>query len=262
MREDEYTLTVVIPLLRQLGYSEVTYNHGIDEFGKDIVFADYDRFGNKVYHAVQVKVGDLSGGNKTKMSDLINHVERAFNVSFEDLVTKTKVRLSHFFVIISGRFTGNARKLLMEDERLSRYLHRLHLYEGHHIQELTTRAFRELGFLLESQLAEFSWNKTISLALAQIGPTLPVTPYSTSNLTKLIDALSVADRYSGLVRQLRVYQAKLLRQNNLIALLPVLSPLHGAKNEITILKSEGSSVEQLADELAGVVRAAIAELGP
>jgi len=262
MHEDEYTNNVVIPLLRQLGYSEVTYNHGIDEFGKDVVFADYDRFGNKIYHAAQIKVGDLSGSNRNQMSDLINHVERAFNVPFEDLVTKAKVKLSHFFVITSGRFTRNAHKLLVEHERLTPYIHRLHLYEGHHIREFATRAFRELRFLLECQLAEFTWNKTISRAVAQIDPTSVVAPYSTSNLTKLIDALSIADRYTDIVRQLRVYQARLLRQNGLLTLLPVLSVLHGAKNEIILLKSEGASVEQLADDLAGLIRIAIAELEP
>lgn len=262
MNEDEYTSAVIMPLLRQLGYSEVTYNHGITEFGKDIVFADYDRFGNKMYHAAQVKAGDLSGSNKGQVSDVINHIERAFNVPFEDLVTKGKVRISHFFLITSGRFTGNARTLLVEDARLTPYIHRLHLYEGHHIQELTTRAFRELRCLLEAQLAEVSWNTTISTAVAQISPNAVVTPHSMSTVTKLIDALAVADRYVNLVRQLRLYQAKVLRQNALIALLPVLSPLHGAHNEVTLLRSEAGSVECFAAEITRMVRAAIAELGP
>jgi len=59
MNEKVYTQTSVIPLLKHLGYAKVTYNHGIEEFGKDVLFSEYDRFGNKIYHAAQVKVGDI-----------------------------------------------------------------------------------------------------------------------------------------------------------------------------------------------------------
>lgn len=262
MNEEQYTTNVVIPLLRQLGYSEVTYNHGIAEFGKDVVFADYDRFGNKVYHAAQVKVGDLSGNNSSQLSDIIAHAEHAFDVAFDDLITKAAVRISHFFIIIAGRFTGNARRLLVESSRLSPYIHRLHLYEGHHIEGLATRAFRELRYLLESQLAELAWNKTVSQAVARLGSASMVTPYSTSNLTRLIDSLAVAERYAERLRTLRTYQAHLLRLNALIALLPVLLPLNGATNEIAWLRSEAISTEGVADALVGLLRDAISELGP
>jgi len=259
MNEDEYTTKVVMPFLRQLGYSEVTHNHGIGEFGKDVVFAEYDRFGNKIHHGAQVKVGDLSGANNSKVEGLISHIVKAFDMPFDDLITKAQVRLSHFFVIISGRFKSNARKALVESTRLSPYIHRLYLYEGHHIQELETRAFRELRSLLAAQLAELSWNKAVSHAVAEVGP---LTVYSTSNLTRLISALSVADRFASLVWELRVYQAKLLRQNRLITLLPVLKSLHGDENEMALLKSETGSVEQLADKISSLIRAAIGELGP
>jgi len=58
MTEEEYTQTTVIPLLKYLGFTEVTYTHGIQEFGKDILFSEYDRFGNKIYHAAQVSLPD------------------------------------------------------------------------------------------------------------------------------------------------------------------------------------------------------------
>jgi hypothetical protein len=262
MNEEDYTTNVVIPLLRQLGYSEVTYNHGIAEFGKDVVFADYDRFGNKVYHAAQVKVGDLSGSNKSKVNDIISHIERAFDIAFDDLISKTGVRLSHFFVIVSGRFVGNARQAFVGSSRLSTYLHRLHFYEGHQLESLATRAFRELRYLLESQLAELAWNKLISQAVAGLTSTSMVTPYSTSNLTRLIDGVATAERYTDLLRKLRMYQARLLRLNGVIALLPVLLPLNGATNEIAWLKSEALSTEAAADAIVSPLRTAIGELEP
>jgi len=262
MNEEEYTTQIVMPLLRQVGYSEVRYNHGIAEFGKDVVFCDYDRFGNKIYYAAQIKAGDLSGNNKGKVDDIINHIDRAFNYPFDDLITKSKVMLSHFFVIISGRFTDNARILIIENLRLRLYIHRLHLYEGNHIDQLATRAFRELRFLFESQLAELSWNKKISFGIKEITANSIFTPYSTSNLTRLINALSVADSYLGLSLQLRDYQAILLRQNGLLALLPVITPIKGSADEIKLLKDKAELVEQKADNISVLIKQAINELGP
>ena len=61
MDENKYTNEIIIPLLRKMGYMEVTYNHGIREFGKDIIFSEFDKFGNKRYYAAQIKVGDIKG---------------------------------------------------------------------------------------------------------------------------------------------------------------------------------------------------------
>lgn len=45
MNEKEFVLKRVIPLLKTLGFEHVRYLHGIDEFGRDIIFYDNDRFG-------------------------------------------------------------------------------------------------------------------------------------------------------------------------------------------------------------------------
>ena len=42
--EKQFTLDTVIPLLKALGFQSVRYIHGTDEYGRDLVFYDSDRF--------------------------------------------------------------------------------------------------------------------------------------------------------------------------------------------------------------------------
>jgi hypothetical protein len=38
-KENEFTIKILVPLFRKLGFVNVKYNHGNREFGKDITFA-------------------------------------------------------------------------------------------------------------------------------------------------------------------------------------------------------------------------------
>ena len=62
MNENEFTINRVIPLLKSLGFKHIRYTHGQDEYGRDIIFYDHDRFGIEKLFCAQVKVGDISGG--------------------------------------------------------------------------------------------------------------------------------------------------------------------------------------------------------
>ena len=42
--EKEFTLRVVLPILHKLGFSNVKYNYGKREYGKDIVFSRLTEF--------------------------------------------------------------------------------------------------------------------------------------------------------------------------------------------------------------------------
>ncbi len=53
--EAQFRDRFLIPLLQRLGFAIVVNYHGDQEFGKDIVFGEIDRFGTVVYHAMQAK---------------------------------------------------------------------------------------------------------------------------------------------------------------------------------------------------------------
>jgi hypothetical protein len=106
--EKAFTLRVVLPIIRKLGFSNVKYNHGKREYGKDIVFSRLSEFEELEIWAAQVKFGDVKGGVNSDIDEIFFQIEDAFKMPFYDLYTKTKVRPSKVCVIISGKFTENA----------------------------------------------------------------------------------------------------------------------------------------------------------
>ncbi|WP_321493997.1 hypothetical protein [uncultured Desulfobacter sp.] len=106
--EKGFTLRVVLPILRKLGFSNVKYNHGKREYGKDIVFSRLTEFDEIEHWAAQVKFGDVKGGVNSDIDEIFCQIEDAFKMPFYDLYTKAKVRPSKVCVIISGKFTENA----------------------------------------------------------------------------------------------------------------------------------------------------------
>jgi len=112
--EKEFTLKVVLPILRKLGFSNVKYNHGKREYGKDIVFSRLTEFEEVEHWAAQVKFRDIRGGVNSEIDEVFSQIEDAFKMPFYDLYSKTRVHPSKVCVIISGKFTENAIEKICE----------------------------------------------------------------------------------------------------------------------------------------------------
>jgi len=112
--EQDFALKVVIPLLRKLGFSNVRYNHGKREFGKDIIFSKRTELDDFEFWGAQVKHGDISGAANSDIDSIISQVDDAFKVPFYDLYTKRKERISRLLIVISGKFTENAIEKICE----------------------------------------------------------------------------------------------------------------------------------------------------
>lgn len=106
--EAEFTMRVVLPILRKLGFANIKYNHGKREYGKDIVFARMTEFQELEHWAAQVKYGDVDGGAGSEVDKLINQADDAFKMPFYDIYTRQQQRISKFVIIASGKFTENA----------------------------------------------------------------------------------------------------------------------------------------------------------
>jgi hypothetical protein len=212
VNEKEYTNELIIPLLKYMGFMEVTYNHGITEFGKDVVFSEYDKFGNKKYHAAQIKVGNISGGNKGQIQDLISHILNAFNLEFNDLISKQTVSINNYYLITSGQFIGTAKEILLNDRRLELYKHRIHFYEGQHIDELFERNFKEIKELLMSEVNETLLNIEISdlirteLLENKMETASVQYTFIHNNLDELVRKLSMYREKESLRKKLERYQ--------------------------------------------------------
>jgi len=107
-KESDFTMKILLPLFRKLGFTNVKYNHGNAEYGKDITFAKRTEFDEYEFWGVQVKYGDVSGGATGDINELISQTKDAFSMPFYDVYTRQTVRISKLIIAISGRFTKNA----------------------------------------------------------------------------------------------------------------------------------------------------------
>ncbi|EJV56053.1 hypothetical protein IEO_05554 [Bacillus wiedmannii] len=112
--EADFTLSILIPLIRKMGFSNVKYNHGKKEYGKDIIFSRVSEFGFTEYFGVQVKFGDISGGAASDIDNILGQIDDAFSMSFFDIYTQKKVHISNLLIIISGKFKENAIEKISE----------------------------------------------------------------------------------------------------------------------------------------------------
>lgn len=108
--ESVFTQQMLIPTLRLLGFSNVRYNHGVDEFGRDILFTETDRFGRTRLLAAQVKAGRVSGGAKSIVDTLVSQVHDAFEMEVQSIGENNPRRISEMLVVTSGKYTNNARE--------------------------------------------------------------------------------------------------------------------------------------------------------
>lgn len=113
-KENEFTIKILLPLFRKLGFVNVKYNHGNKEFGKDVTFARRTEFDEYEYYGVQVKYGDVSGGVHGDINELIMQAKDAFSMPFYDVYSRNKVRVSKVIIAISGKFSLNAVEKIIE----------------------------------------------------------------------------------------------------------------------------------------------------
>jgi hypothetical protein len=112
--EADFTISILVPLLRKMGFSDVRYNHGKKEYGKDIIFSRRTEFDDYEYWGVQVKFGDVPGGVNSGIDTLVGQAEDAFKMPFYDVYTRSRQRISKLLIAISGKFTENAVEKICE----------------------------------------------------------------------------------------------------------------------------------------------------
>lgn len=112
--EIKFTIEVLLPLFRNMGFVDVRYNHGKREFGKDVTFSEIDRFGVRRNYGVQVKAGNLSGEAGSDIDKIIAQIEDAFSMPYIDTTSREKRHISYLIIAISGRFTDNAKDKIIE----------------------------------------------------------------------------------------------------------------------------------------------------
>ncbi|MBI4650092.1 NACHT domain-containing protein, partial [Candidatus Desantisbacteria bacterium] len=106
--EKDFTKKFLIPLYKEMGFENLKYNHGVLEYGKDVIYSKTDEYGNKKYVGVQVKKGAID----TEIADKIfNQIARGFGKPFTDLLDNNKEKqIDEIIVLTSGDIKENARE--------------------------------------------------------------------------------------------------------------------------------------------------------
>ena len=115
-----FSTEIVLPLLNKMNYDNVTYNHGVKEYGKDFIFSETDKFGFVKYTGIQVKTGNLRGNVKSDVDEILAQIDDGFSMPFTLLGSKNPLYISTFIVLISGHFTENAKDKIAE--KVNKYL--------------------------------------------------------------------------------------------------------------------------------------------
>lgn len=123
--EPLFTKEVVIPVLRKLGFGSVRYNHGVNEFGRDVLFSELDKFGRIRHCAAQVKAGDIAASNGVLLGTLLTQIDDAFAMPVMGPGKSKQFNISEVLVICSGRITEGAVQRLNQklDPRLVGSVH-------------------------------------------------------------------------------------------------------------------------------------------
>jgi hypothetical protein len=139
--EDSLINTVIIPLLKIMGYQNVNRvpYHGPGEQGQDIrLFFKEDEFNRRIYHGAQVKVVDIHAGSKRTQGNVSNigyQLEIALNSEFIDEGDNAKKKIDNVMLITSGKINDLARTYLH-----NKYPQRvLNIIDGKKLAELIVR---------------------------------------------------------------------------------------------------------------------------
>jgi hypothetical protein len=132
--EIKFTVEVLLPLFRNMGFIDVKYNHGKREFGKDVTFSEIDKFGVRRNYGVQVKAGDLSGEAGAETDKIIAQIGDAFSMPYLNTTSREKRHISDLIIAISGRFTENAKDKIVEKVNRGN----IYFFDIDKVQELLT----------------------------------------------------------------------------------------------------------------------------
>lgn len=126
--EAEYRL-LLAQLFEAMHYEDVKITHGTQEFGKDLVFFEKDKFGEKTWFSCVVKKGDV---NQQLYGDIQRQIAESLAKPFDHHLFG-KVKITKVFVITTGTFKDNVRALIVES--INNGENTVRFFEGSNIAE-------------------------------------------------------------------------------------------------------------------------------
>lgn len=132
--EADFRDRFLVPLIRRLGYFTVDIYHGPGEFGRDLIFAEIDRFNDVIYHGLQAKF-ESSIGQGDSMG-LVDDCREAFLQPFRHPRTGATHHISRFYIANAGTFSDNAKSNIFQAAMQNQNAGHVRLLDGPKLLEL------------------------------------------------------------------------------------------------------------------------------
>ncbi len=166
--EADFVARFLDALLRRLGFSVVIPYHGKREFGRDLIFAEIDRFRQVAYHALQGKYVDAIHQGDSK--GLIDDCEEAFRHPFTNPTTGEQHYITTFVIANGGSFTDNARENFFVATTHAERIGQVRLLDGRTLLSLDRWAsfgtVQQVGEILSGLLIEVRYNRQMGMFIS------------------------------------------------------------------------------------------------
>lgn len=143
LSEKDLREKVLIPLFEAMGYSDVEHYHGGEnEKGKDIVFWDKDRLGQRKNYAVVVKAGKITGQarvSKNSASEVEFQIRQAIGSPFLDPATSAVHDVDECWVISNQEIQKQARDAIYTALKASNLEKKITFLQGSEIWRLVRK---------------------------------------------------------------------------------------------------------------------------
>jgi len=110
--EEQLIDNVIVPLLENMGFKDITKMHGPGEQGIDLLFYKETEFGYNEYTGVQAKKEKIHGkaGKSGNATEILIQAQQAFSYTFIDVYDGKQKNIDKFFVITSDDIIPSAKK--------------------------------------------------------------------------------------------------------------------------------------------------------
>ena len=117
MPEQDFRSNIVLPLMRRLGYQQVTDIHGADECGVDGFFTETDKIERKRLIAIQTKRGTINMTSKAaqNVTTILTQLRTALEVKIPLLPAKAMCIPDQVWCIISGSINRKATEHIISE---------------------------------------------------------------------------------------------------------------------------------------------------
>lgn len=117
LSEAELRRQVLIPLLRAMGFQDVTELHGSNERGKDIVMWKRDDFRARINYAVVAKAKQVTTGRES--TDVVRQIRECLGSPYADPISLQESTVSRVIVVTSKSFTTQGKESIESELRSS-----------------------------------------------------------------------------------------------------------------------------------------------